>query len=247
MASFILLLDTWSASLSNILASFRLHLWPVLSRCSPTAVLGCRPLCSATCFKTLEPGYEIFQSGYEIFEPGYEIFDPGYEFSTPVLNIGTRIRNFQPRLKYWSRPVKTARFHTGLRSQWGVISRRGSKLAGFLRRVSMLGFKTVIVIRANDCFVFSPCTMSGGSGVDIFFSWPRRGLEGLSSGRFWKRVVVWKYNSCRQLNETVVWLVLFIFRVWVEERKEHVLKVRVYISTDSGYHVYSTHKNVLQF
>ncbi len=45
MASLILLLDTWS-SLSIILASFtcfRLHLWPVLSRCSPTAVLGCRP------------------------------------------------------------------------------------------------------------------------------------------------------------------------------------------------------------
>ncbi len=31
MASLILLLDTWS-SLSNILASFRLHLWPVSSR-----------------------------------------------------------------------------------------------------------------------------------------------------------------------------------------------------------------------
>ena len=46
MASLILLLDTWS-SLSNILASFRLHLWPVSSRCSPTAVLGCRPaVCS---------------------------------------------------------------------------------------------------------------------------------------------------------------------------------------------------------
>ncbi len=43
MASLILLLDTWS-SLSNILASFRLHLWPVSSRGSPSAVLGCRPV-----------------------------------------------------------------------------------------------------------------------------------------------------------------------------------------------------------
>ncbi len=39
MASLILPLDTWS-SLSNILASFRLHLWPVSSRCLPTAVFG---------------------------------------------------------------------------------------------------------------------------------------------------------------------------------------------------------------
>ncbi len=39
MTSLILLLDTWS-SLSNILASFRLHLWPISSKCSPTAVLG---------------------------------------------------------------------------------------------------------------------------------------------------------------------------------------------------------------
>ncbi len=47
MASLILLLDTQS-SLSNILDSFRLHLCPVLSRYSSTAVLGCRPVvCSS--------------------------------------------------------------------------------------------------------------------------------------------------------------------------------------------------------
>ncbi len=51
MASVILFLDTWSY-LSNILASFGLHLWPVLSRCSPIAVLGCRP---AVCFLYLVP------------------------------------------------------------------------------------------------------------------------------------------------------------------------------------------------
>ncbi len=46
MASSILPLDTWS-SLSNIFASFRLHLWPVLSRCSPTTVLEYLPaVCS---------------------------------------------------------------------------------------------------------------------------------------------------------------------------------------------------------
>ena len=46
MVSLILLLDTWP-SLSNILASFRLHLCPVMATCSPTAVLGCRPaVCS---------------------------------------------------------------------------------------------------------------------------------------------------------------------------------------------------------
>ncbi len=51
MASLILLLDTWSSlsNIMNILASFRLHLWPISSRCSPTAVLGCRPAVSSRC------------------------------------------------------------------------------------------------------------------------------------------------------------------------------------------------------
>ncbi len=57
MASLVLLLDTWS-SLSNILASFRLHLWPVLSRCSSTAVLGCRPVvCSLYLVCSLASAY----------------------------------------------------------------------------------------------------------------------------------------------------------------------------------------------
>ncbi len=56
MASLILLLDTWS-SLSNIFATFRLHLCPVLSRCSPTAVLGCRPV---VCSCSLSPGFCSF-------------------------------------------------------------------------------------------------------------------------------------------------------------------------------------------
>ncbi len=60
MASLILLLDPWS-SLSNILASFMLQLWPVSSRCSPTAVLQCWP---AVCSLYLVPRLLLISSMY---------------------------------------------------------------------------------------------------------------------------------------------------------------------------------------
>ncbi len=54
--------------LSNMLASFRLHMCPLLSRCSPTAVLGCQPAVCAlylvTRILSVSPMYFFLQLSY---------------------------------------------------------------------------------------------------------------------------------------------------------------------------------------
>ncbi len=113
-------------------------------------------VCSARCFKTFEPGYEIF-------EPGYEIFEPGYEFYTPVLNIGSHLRNYQPPVQI----LKPACENCKISYRPTKLMRRDFKPGFQISWLPAKGFD--VVIRANDCFVFCHVRGPGFQGRIYLF------------------------------------------------------------------------------